>query len=477
MWKLSQFTVARNLAERGLAEHVLVFNTASHKSLSAKVGEWHRILCALEAPEQAGPEVQAAISRLARLQMVVERTVDERARWSAHFEETRRHPPRIYPILAVTTACNIGCTYCYEEGVDGKTMRAEVVAGVLRWLERRIVDNGVREIYPALFGGEPMLYPKLLFALMDGLAEISARHGTRHGFACSSNGTLLDEALTAELARRGLTQIQISLDGPPEIHDTRRVGKRCEPTFEASLAGIRVARAHIRNVTLKVNFDRQNRPAIPALFDRLADEGLAEQVDVKLEAVAFQFSDSATVHDRGLVIPPEDAEMAHTYLQLTLEAERRGFRVRRDTAHVTPCMFSSEHGVIIGPDGSIYKCISLVGRTEYRVGTVLDDDYDAPEYARQMDTLKRLDECFDEACPYVPVCAGGCAYESLVRTGRYDLRFCTKEYLAEYHFKRNLMQHRALLEKLGMKALEPADLLLARASSAPRGSVRLPVIA
>jgi len=46
------------------------------------------------------------------------------------------------------------------------------------------------------------------------------------------------------------------------------------------------------------------------------------------------------------------------------------------------------------------------------------------------------------------VCAGGCAYESAIRTGRHDVRFCTKQYLAEFHYKRNLVRHRHEHEKL-----------------------------
>jgi radical SAM protein with 4Fe4S-binding SPASM domain len=130
-------------------------------------------------------------------------------------------------------------------------------------------------------------------------------------------------------------------------------------------------------------------------------------------------------------------------------------------------MFSSAHGVIIGPDGNIYKCISLVGRDEFSVGNVRDDDYDRPAYDAQLDTMKRIETCFEERCAYVPVCAGGCAYESIVRTGRYELRFCTKDYLAEYHFKRSLVRHRDELEKLGARPLTAADLRAAERPPLP----------
>src|SRR5262249_523965 len=152
------------------------------------------------------------------------------------------------------------------------------------------------------------------------------------------------------------------------------------------------------------------------------------------------FRGSKVKHDEELVMPPNSLELSSAYISLSLAAERSGFKVRRDTAHTTPCMFSSHHGILVGPSGNIYKCISLVGRPEYRVGTIWDDDYETAEYEKQMNVVKKTEECIREKCAYIPVCGGGCSYESITRTGRYDERFCTKDYLADLHFKRNLLK-------------------------------------
>jgi radical SAM protein with 4Fe4S-binding SPASM domain len=145
-------------------------------------------------------------------------------------------------------------------------------------------------------------------------------------------------------------------------------------------------------------------------------------------------------------------------MELMLEAKRHGLKVTQDTAHTTPCMFSSHHGVIIGPEGNIYKCISLVGRPEFKVGTVFAEEYDAQEYGKQMDISKRISQCYEETCPYIPVCAGGCAYESVVRTGRYDLRYCTRQKLEAFYYKRYLLRYQKQLEALGMRPLSAQEL-------------------
>lgn len=460
MWKISQFTVVRNLADRDLPTHNLVFNTENGRSITVDDNDWRAIVTALACPAGADAPVSDAIDELAQKRFIVPAEEDQASTFQAKFDKQRRNPARIFPLLAVTSGCNIACTYCYEAGVTSKTMSEDVVDGCIKWIERRVVQDGIRGVYPGLFGGEPLMMPRLLFSIMDKFNVLKARYGFAGEFYCSSNGLLLTEQLAEDLADRGLTQIQISLDGPESVHDKRRVGHKGQATFQRSLKAIHVALQHIKNVTVKVNFDRQNRALMPELYDLIVSEGWQDRVDIKLEAIAYQFPDSKVAHSSRFPIPPESVELADAYTELMLEARRRGIRVSSDTAHTTPCMFSSEHGVLIGPEGEIYKCISFVGRKEYAVGSVFADDYDRANYDDQMNAFKRLEECYAEECSYIPVCGGGCAYESAVRTGRYDVRFCTKQYLAEFHFKRHLIRYRRQLEGLGMRPLSSEELNL-----------------
>jgi uncharacterized protein len=467
MLKVSCFTVTKGLADRGLPDRLLVFNTLSGKCLLLDHEAWETITRSLNVGQPSDPEISDAIGRLCHAGILVGAEVDEHAQYQDSFDRQRNRPPHLFPILAVTTGCNIACTYCYEEGVKSRTMTADVVAGVIRWIESRI-QEGYRSINPSLFGGEPLLVPQVLFSLMDGINALQQKYpGFRNSFSGSSNGILLTPDLGRSLGARGLRYLQISLDGPQRIHDERRIGHRKQPSFDEAYRGIRIAAQCIENVTIKVNFDRHNRNSIRELFQFLAAEGLSNKVDVKLEAIAGQINGGA--HDLGFVIPPERSEMAEAYLQMMVEAREQGIRVSYDTTHTTPCMFSSHHGVIIGPDGSIYKCISLVGRDEFKVGSVFDDDYDREEYRAQMNGTKRIEQCIEENCPYIPVCAGGCAYEAIVRTGTYKVRFCTKEYLDAYHYKRYLFRHERHLTELGASPLT-ADELRGLPAPVPIGS-------
>lgn len=449
MLKVSLFNVVCPLAEFGLPDYDLIFNTFSSRKFIIKDEKWRQICTILNSPHEISEVDIQAVHSLRKANVLVPQDEDELKKFRINFDTVRYHPRQIFPIITVTTKCNLGCIYCYEEGVISSTMSADVVEGMLRWMEKRILQDSIREITPALFGGEPLLYPSTIFAIMDGFKALQQRYGVRGNFFASSNGVLLTRNLARELAERGLTRIQISLDGPKMIHDFRRKGKKGQGTYQESLLGIKNAVDHIRNVTVKINIDRHNRSTIGELFKVLVDEGLQGRVDVKLEAVACQLPGSLMQYNSNYIIPPESIEMADSYSELMWEARKQGIKVTEDTAHTTPCMFTSHHGVIFGPDGSIYKCVSLVGRPKFRVGSVLDSEYESTEYERQMDVETRLVQCYQERCPLIPICAAGCAYESIVRTGRYDVRFCTRERLMAFHRNRYLLNHQKDLEAFG----------------------------
>jgi uncharacterized protein len=462
MLKLSQFTVARSLAEHGLPDQVLVYSLRTGECLSMASDKWDDLK--RTATSAATPHGKA-VERLHELGLFVDANLDEQEDLLSAFDFARYRPRRIYPILAVTTGCNIACTYCYEEGVKARTMTPDVVDASIAWAVRRMEQDGIGEVYPSLFGGEPLLYPELLFRYMDGLNSAADRLNTSVAYSCSSNGLFLTPELARDLVKRRLMQIQISLDGTKPIHDERRIGKRGQSTYDGAASALALAADIIPNVTLKVNFDRHNIDSVAPLLKDLAARGLAPKIDVKLEAIALQLPGARVSHDPKHVIPPDSHLMAEAYTRLQIETKQLGFSVRQDTAHTTPCMLTSNHGVIIGPDGAIYKCISLVGRTEAAVGSVFDDDYDREAFDRQMDVREKTRECFDDKCPYVPVCMGGCGYEATARGGQAHDRYCTYDNLKEYHFNLKLIRHAPALRELGMTPLS-ADRFFAQGDSA-----------
>jgi AdoMet-dependent heme synthase len=132
----------------------------------------------------------------------------------------------------LTERCNLRCSHCYQTG--RKT--AELSLSVIEDVTAEIADmfREWSEIYEIEFspsfnltGGEPFL--------RQDIVEILRMIGNR-GFEIYllSNGTLIDMDKAKALSDCGIKGVQVSLEGPENIHDSIR-GKG---SFSSSLSGI-----------------------------------------------------------------------------------------------------------------------------------------------------------------------------------------------------------------------------------------------
>ena len=116
--------------------------------------------------------------------------------------------------IAVTNSCNARCDFC--NFANGKVARAD-----LRWIDADRFDaaldilhrRGIR--YLNIFGGEPLLHPRLADMISMAIARDMAA-------AIITNGWLLPAKLD-ELAAAGLRTVYISIDAPIIAdHETNR---------------------------------------------------------------------------------------------------------------------------------------------------------------------------------------------------------------------------------------------------------------
>jgi len=158
----------------------------------------------------------------------------------------------------VTSKCNLTCTHCYASvgqncGKDLSTVDA-----------LRVIDDLAAFGVPVLLfsGGEPFVRADILTL---------ARHATSKGLRVvfSTNGTLIDEKLAAQIKEIGVSYVGISLDGLEETHDRFRNRKGA---FQLTLKGIRNCQAAGIKVGLRVTMTQDNIKDIPAIFDLMESE-------------------------------------------------------------------------------------------------------------------------------------------------------------------------------------------------------------
>ena len=142
--------------------------------------------------------------------------------------------------------CNLDCKYCFyleKESLYPQVakwaMRAEVLESYIR---QYIETHDTPEVSFAWQGGEPTLLGLDYFRRVVELQKQYA-NGKRIANAFQTNGVLLNDAW-AEFFQENRFLIGISVDGPRQLHDTYRVDKGGQPSFDRVMRGMEKLKLH-----------------------------------------------------------------------------------------------------------------------------------------------------------------------------------------------------------------------------------------
>jgi uncharacterized protein len=324
------------------------------------------------------------------------------------------------PTILTTYNCNFTCAYCIERGTVPETrptMSAAVAAQVSQWIAALTRKQGYRNLDLAWYGGEPLLAVERAIEINEGLAHLSGGVGITNFI--ETNGYLLEDRLQLLTALPNLF-IQVTLDGPPAIHDARRPHASGQPTFDRVLQGIQAA-LRMFQVGVIVSVDRHNLPGVKDLLRILGTLKHKENLMVWFGFIKQTLSGLPHCASHALTIP----EVSQVYVELIKHGLDSGLKVTNSIA-IGLCNAESFATPVIDPTGRIYSCVSVVGDESHKVGTVFDTSTDFYIARKsQYVALERWNaECWK--CPYLPLCRGGCRYESLVRFGDERLATCKK---------------------------------------------------
>jgi uncharacterized protein len=349
------------------------------------------------------------LKKMAVGRMLVPDDADEIELLTKRYAMSRYDSSHFALTIVTSLGCNFDCPYCFE-AKHPSLLHQDVVLAILGVLDLQLPRINSFDV--TWFGGEPLVGRRPLLALSDQFIERCDMAGVEYSASITTNGYLLNEKTCQQLRDRRVGNVQVCLDGPPEVHDRMRPLQKGGPTFWRIVHNLRHA-VNYFPISVRMNVDTENMPLAEKLLQILYDEGLSGKLHVYPGQIVGVNdgapSPSAEYRPRCFT----NAEFALAELEFGKLCTKYGFgspTLPRPSG--APCTAVRKNEIVVGSAGELYKCWDSVGNKSHVTGSIFD-------YANPNGRLRRwleYDPFTDEecrSCIALPVCMGGCAHHSM----------------------------------------------------------------
>lgn len=355
-------------------------------------------------------------------------------------------------IFMPTYNCNLRCSYCFQDHMRTdprnrhllRLITPEVVNRIFAAMPALEEPHGVKPEMQVtrnigFFGGEPLLAdnrPMIEYIMVKARSLGPAR------FWAVSNATEL-EAYEDLLEPEGISEIQITMDGPPEEHDKRRIYADGSGSFERIARNVDLCLDRGVVVSLRMNIDRANVDQLPALADTIVERGWHQkpgfsaytapitnaEPTITLTQLQSKYFTSweldqaldalRETHPNMRVIGrPDDGLVARV---------RKLFDQRSSMPNLKTAFCGAHTGMyIFDAFGDMYACWEKTGDPGIRIGRVLDDGQVEMNAALTKMWRSRTPASNPTCrkCRYALHCGGGCAVLAEGRSGKIHSNYC-----------------------------------------------------
>lgn len=349
--------------------------------------------------ESAGAcDAQDLVDELCRGGMLISDERDERVELMLQSRAARFANTSLNLTIAPTMGCNFCCPYCYERGQAHTSMSDSIMNQLAEFVKSYYPD--IAHLNIGWYGGEPLL-------ALDKIKRITELLDEATGDTCElaasivTNGYLLTPVVAGELARCGVINAQVTIDGSRADHDMRRILHDGTPTYDRILANIAQC-ADILDISVRTNVDKANISAASELLDYLEKHELKNKVHFYLAPV--DDVNGVCINANRCFTIEEFSREETVFYQMAIE---RGFKVQPfGGANFAICCAVTMNSFVVDPLGDLYKCWDDIGMAERKVGTIFEPPALNANMIRWMSYEPSDAECAD--CFAFPMCMGGC---------------------------------------------------------------------
>ncbi|WP_341346939.1 radical SAM protein [Paenibacillus sp. FSL H3-0469] len=355
--------------------------------------------------------------------------------------------------ICPTYKCNLACPYCFQSGIhqDSPTLTPTQIHEMFQAMDQMVQKQPDADVQFELFGGEPFL------ARNQSLVEHILQQAIERNWPILSitNGSELG-AYFPFLQKHSahFHHMQITLDGPKEIHDQLRKYRDNSGSFDLICANITFLLEHQIPVTVRINTGRENVRYLPEIFAGFERLQWTSSPDFSCQiapindnfntgnVTGFQ-PEYELLKQLHSLFPDWEAARARYRVSLGYFMEKKLRILRKaifdtDDEHyyfdLSGCSASRLHNLVFGADGLLYPCVETVGFPDYSIGSYLQGlQLNEEKWQRWHRDIAVNDKC--SQCNLAPLCGGGCVLkgssEGELREFEASCSF-TRQYLKTY---------------------------------------------
>ncbi|WP_368332067.1 radical SAM/SPASM domain-containing protein [Phocaeicola vulgatus] len=385
-YKWSDFNVIRIESSE-----TLVYNTFSKSLVLLSWDIRHR-----QIEDLRSDEVQILYS----CNIIVNIDLDEQVKyWEIHHLlrqiEYSTHAINRYNILT-TTGCNARCFYCFEDGVDIKTMSSRTAEQVATYIYNNSLNTEMVEL--RWFGGEPLVNYKAIDIICSNLQKM----GQPFYSTISSNGTLIGlPHIYNSLKKWNFKKVRLSFDGLKEEHNRRKNYPSIPDAYTVTLENVDKLIAIGVETSIRLTFDENN---LNDIF-KVAEMLIKRYKDNKLVKVYSRciFEKLTTIAANNNLAQVKKLVEFKEFIDSLLFKNGLYDETKWQPIGYQPsfCAANNPNAVVIDPMGRLTSCETITPNTQFW-GDITNGVTDDNEKNRWIEITPIKEKC--KTCHFLPSC-------------------------------------------------------------------------
>lgn len=324
----------------------------------------------------------------------------------------------------VSYNCNFRCPYCFEnrETKNGKkkiTFTKELVDIAYKAQDFIQPRKELRKNSITLYGGEPLLAENK--EVVNYIVEEGKKRG--YTFEAITNGYELDQFLDL-LTPDGINRLQITIDGPKEIHDQRRIHYQAGGTFDKIIENLQLALDKNVKVTVRMNTDARNIEKFIELKNFFEEKQFFNYPNFNIYSARLRDYEHFTKSDHSKMTFISPKSFTSQQMELGIDTVRQdagmykniyNALVEKRAISLTAIACTAQSGGnVLDPLGNIYPCWEVLGKKDFIKGTYSKNGviWNQTVLDKWQTNIGQKEPC--NHCRYALICGGGCHYHNMI---------------------------------------------------------------